>query len=155
MIQRLQTLYLAFTTLLTLLLVKGTLFSFTEASGNIIKLIPDGLLKDSAGQTLSQIKTIWPLTLLFILIPLFSVVTILLFKNRKMQLLFSITVLILSSVLVVVLSCYSLFIIDNYNASVIPGVKMAVPVIILVFAFLAYRGIMKDDNLIKSYDRLR
>jgi hypothetical protein len=32
---------------------------------------------------------------------------------------------------------------------------MALPFLQLIFSILAYRGIKKDDQLVKSYDRLR
>jgi hypothetical protein len=32
---------------------------------------------------------------------------------------------------------------------------MVMPVIITIASILAYRGILKDDRLVKSYDRLR
>ena len=50
---------------------------------------------------------------------------------------------------------YSYIILTKYNAEIIPGFKMVIPVIQLILSILAYRGIRKDDALVKSYDRLR
>jgi amino acid transporter len=57
--------------------------------------------------------------------------------------------------LIILVSYYSYLIVRYYNAELIPGIKMFFPLIILVTALLAYRGISKDENLVKSYDRLR
>jgi hypothetical protein len=50
---------------------------------------------------------------------------------------------------------FSLDISGKYNASLIPGIKLVLPVLMLVLSALAYRGIRNDDALVKSYDRLR
>ena len=63
--------------------------------------------------------------------------------------------IILSVVLILVSVYYSYIVISRYNTSIVAGFKMAVPVVILILSVLAYRGIRKDDNLVKSYDRLR
>ena len=155
MIQRIQTLYLSIVLMLTMVLVKGTVFSFIDKSGKIIMLMPNGAIKSSDGQVISQIELIWPLYFLIVLILLLSFITIIIYRNMKLQILFSRFVIILSSLLVVALSYYSYFIIDNYYCSIIPGIKLALPLFILLFAILACRGILHDERLLKSYDRLR
>jgi hypothetical protein len=50
---------------------------------------------------------------------------------------------------------YLFWVIGKYHSELIPGFKMFVPLVILVFGILAYVGIKKDENLVKSYDRLR
>jgi uncharacterized membrane protein YidH (DUF202 family) len=46
-------------------------------------------------------------------------------------------------------------IVSKFEARIIPGFKMILPILILIISILAYRGIKKDDQLVKSYDRLR
>ena len=43
----------------------------------------------------------------------------------------------------------------KYGAELEPGLKMVIPLLIMISVTLAYRGISKDDRLVKSYDRLR
>jgi hypothetical protein len=43
----------------------------------------------------------------------------------------------------------------NFNAKIVPGMTLILYPVMLICAVLAYRGIKKDDNLVKSYDRLR
>jgi hypothetical protein len=90
-----------------------------------------------------------------ILIPVLALVTILLFKDRKIQVCCAYVEIILATGLVLASLFYSYLIIVRYNTSIVPGIKMAIPVAILILSILAYRGIRKDDRLVKSYDRLR
>jgi hypothetical protein len=46
-------------------------------------------------------------------------------------------------------------IVSKFDARLIPGFKIILPIVILVLSILAFRGIKKDDQLVKSYDRLR
>jgi len=155
MIQRLQSLYLTFVLLLSLLFFCGSTLSFIDESGKVIRLMSEGTINYSDGQYFVHFEMGWFLPATLILIPLLSLITILIFKNSKIQLLLSLAVIILSAGLIITLSCYSCFIINKYSADIIPGFKMALPVLILIFGILAYRGILKDDRLIQSYDRLR
>lgn len=155
MIQRIQSLYLFITVLLSLLFFKGSVFNFIDKSGKVIKLMYEGTLNDTTGQSFAHLEMSWSLPAILILIPLLSLVTLLIYKKRKIQLLLSLAVVILSAGLIIALSGYSCFIIIKYNSDIIPGFKMALPVLMLILTILAYRGILKDDRLIQSYDRLR
>jgi hypothetical protein len=81
--------------------------------------------------------------------------TIFIFKNRKIQLWFSLFLIILAAVFIIASIHLSLSIISKFEAKIIPGFKMVLPVLTLIISVLAYRGIKKDDQLVKSYDRLR
>lgn len=155
MIQRIQSLYLLMTTLLSLLFLKGSFLNFIEKSGTVIKITFNGILRDTSGQGFGLIEKLLPVSAFIILIPVFSLVTIFIFKNRKIQLWLALSVIILIVGFIFVSLYYSWFVITEYGAEIVPGFKMAIPVLMLVFAILAYRGIRKDDNLVKSYDRLR
>jgi K+ transporter len=58
-------------------------------------------------------------------------------------------------VLIALLVYYGITVIQRYHSELVPGIKMFIPVLILIFAILAYRGIKKDEDLVKSGDRLR
>ena len=155
MIQRLQSLYLTFVLLLSLLFFRGAVFRFSDESGRAIHMLLNGNLADQAGLSLTQVHTLWPLSGLLILLSALSIMTIFLFKNRKVQLLLALVVIITASVFIIALSFYAISYIDSFRLTIIPGFKMAIPLLILIFSILAYRGILKDDRLVKSYDRLR
>jgi hypothetical protein len=155
MIQRIQSVYLTFIILLCPLFFSGGVLNFADASGKELKLLLAGNLTDQNNQSLAMVANMWPLSLLLILIMLLSLITIFLYKNRKIQLLLAKGVTGLSVVLIIALSWYGSDVISNYKTTIAPGLKMAVPVLILLFSILAWRGILKDDRLVKSYDRLR
>jgi hypothetical protein len=155
MIQRIQTVYLFLTTLLSLLFLKGSILTFSDESDSLIKITFRGILRDSDGQGYQLIDKLLPLSVIIIIIPILCLAAIMFFKNRKIQKLLVLILIVIIGGLIVVSGFYSLTIITTYSSVVTPGIKMLIPVIMLILSFLAYRGITKDDNLIKSYDRLR
>ncbi|ASZ10815.1 DUF4293 domain-containing protein [Chitinophaga pendula] len=98
---------------------------------------------------------------LYMVIVLLAVISIFLFKNRKLQ--FRLTVLnVVLSIGAVVLQYFKVQ--DHANALGTQGKVITsatylpaafLPILILIFLFLAARGIYKDEKLIKSLDRLR
>lgn len=96
------------------------------------------------------------LTILIIMLGVLALVCIFLFKNRKLQ--------FRLSVLGVILSIAFLFIeylkVEQFKKSnnTIQGsyqLGAFLPVLMIVFFFLAAKGIYKDEKLVKSLDRLR
>lgn len=83
-----------------------------------------------------------------------TLISIFLFNNRKTQLLlgrFGIIANVIGIVLVIV------FFMQDAGAPDEPNDELGIylPILFLVFAALAQRGIMKDEKLVKSMDRLR
>ncbi|MEI6048921.1 MAG: DUF4293 domain-containing protein [Bacteroidota bacterium] len=155
MIPRIQNLYLFLTTMLSLLFLKGGIINFMDKSGSIIKVTFNGLLRNTDGQAFELIDKLLPLSAIIVLIPAISLITILFFKNRKVQLLLAMSLIILVAGLIIFSCYYCWFVISGFGAAITPGFKLAIPVLILIFSILAYRGIKKDENLIRSYERLR
>jgi hypothetical protein len=155
MIQRIQTLYLFLTTLLSFLFLKGNVLNFIDKSGTMIKVTFNGIYRDAGGESLELIGRFWPLSAIIILVPVLSVITIFLFKNRKIQLWFAFSGILLAVGFVLLSIYYSYTIIHNFGTQIVPGYKMLAGILLFTFNYLAYRGIRKDDDLVKSYDRLR
>ena len=155
MIQRVQSLYLSAIFLLSMLFLCTPVFAFNDGSGRVIKLMWTGILKDQGAELTGQIENMWPLVAILFLISLLSLISVFLFRNRKLQSMMALSVIVLAVTLIAVLSYYAYLVTDNFRITIIPGLKMAIPVLILVFSILACRGIVKDDRLVKSYDRLR
>jgi hypothetical protein len=101
------------------------------------------------------IEKLFPISAIIFLIPLLSLVTIFFFKNRAVQIWFSKLLVGLISALILGSVFYSYLIITKYNVQLIPGIKMVLPLFQLILSILTLRGIRKDDQLVKSYDRLR
>jgi hypothetical protein len=155
MIQRIQSLYLAIIIILSLLLLNGGILNFADGSGNILKLSSAGILTDQNQKIVSQVFAAWPLTLTEVLIILIALIAVLMFRNRKKQMFLTLLLIIFSAVLMAAITWFGFKTLHDLNMNLRPGIKMALPVLILVFSILAFSGIQKDDQLVKSYDRLR
>ncbi|TAL60269.1 MAG: DUF4293 family protein [Bacteroidetes bacterium] len=155
MIQRIQSLYLSLTTVLSLLFLRGSFLTFTDKSASGISLAFSGIYRGSSLQGYELIEKLLPLSVLIICIPVLSIATIFIYKNRKIQLWLASSLIILTVFLIIACVSYSWVITKEYNVTIVPGLKMVIPVLLLIFAIQAYRSIKKDDLLVKSYDRLR
>lgn len=155
MIQRIQSLYLLLTTILSVLFLNGTFLTFFKESGGSISITLKGFMSQIQGKGEEVILGSLPIYLVIIIILLISLITIFSFRNRKVQLWLAGILIILTSVLIIVSVTYSLFIVRKYDAELVTGAKMFIPALVLIFSILAYRSIKKDADLIKSYDRLR
>jgi hypothetical protein len=154
MIQRIQTIWLLITTISSGFLLNGGIVNFIDKTG--IKYFTGFSGNHRITGSGSEILSVSiPLALLIVLIPVLSLVTILLFKNRKIQKVFSLILIALSLCLIILVAFYSWLLIKNYQTELVAGFKMAIPIIMLIASILAYRGISNDDRLVKSYDRLR
>jgi hypothetical protein len=140
---------------MSIIFLQGSFLSFINKTGDVFKIGFTEIVRSTQGQAPEIVGGIIPLTIIVILVAVLSLITIFLFKNRKLQLLFSVILTGLISVLILVSFYYSYSVISEYDATFVPGVKMALPFLQLIFSILAYRGIKKDDQLVKSYDRLR
>ena len=155
MIQRIQSVYLFLTTLFPLLFLKRDFLSFINKPGAIITAGVYGIKGESNIQAINLVSSILPLSLLLIIIPLLSLVIIFIFNKRKVQILLAQVLIGLIAASIILSGIYIFKIQNAYQVAIIPGVRMFIPVIQLILSYLAYRGIKKDDDLVKSYDRLR
>ncbi len=81
----------------------------------------------------------------------FSFICIFLFNNRKLQMNISLGVIVLS----IILSGLAAYFAFGSGIAASIGIGLFIPIIAIVFNFLAYRGIKSDDDLVKSSNRLR
>ena len=101
------------------------------------------------------IERLLPLSIVLLLIIAISLLTIFFFKNRRVQIWLSALLIGLVSFLILACGHGSYLIMTRYSAEIVLGIKIALPFLMLIFSILAYRAIRKDDNMVKSYDRLR
>jgi len=154
MIQRIQTFWLLISAISSGFLTRGGIIDFINREGQKYFTGFSGISKLNELGHEVIIRSV-PLEILIILILLLSVISILSFKSRRIQKIVTLMVIGFSICLIILVSYYSYFLVKNYNAELVPGIKMFFPLIILISVVLAYRGISKDENLVKSYDRLR
>ena len=136
MIQRIQTVYLIVVILLT-----GVLPFWIN------------LWSDASGSEIYAANEII-VSLVFYVSAVLALVTILLFKNRKNQFVVNRLNMILNLFLLGLFVYRSLNLSGESNISE-KGIGMLIPIFSIVFLVLANRAIKKDEDLIKSVDRLR
>ena len=154
MIQRVQTIWLLLSAIASGFLMKGGIVNFIDKSGQKFFTGFSGIyrLTDTGNELITRSV---PLAAMIIAIPILSVVSILLYKSRRIQKVITLILFVFSLCLIILVTYYSSIVMKNYNTELVPGVKLAIPIIILITITLAYRGIYYDDRLVKSYDRLR
>lgn len=146
MIQRIQTIYLLLTTITAILFLTGEIFLFED--GTVISLS-----QLTPGMQNSGLNVI--LSVLLLVVPVLSFLGVFLYKRRKLQIRMSLMLVFL--ILVLLGLCgYLIFNISSRSDTVLViNYKLILPVLMLIFSFLAYRGIKKDEEIVRSYDRLR
>jgi len=144
MIQRIQTIYL----LCAALFSGGLIFVFslwTEASTKVIS-VPDLMNERSL-----LLKTIF---IAYLLSAILSVFALFLFKKRQLQFVIGRINMLINFYLLGVLIYVSLTVSGETSVSE-KGIGMFIPVIVVVLLALANKAIKKDEDLVKSVDRLR
>jgi glucan phosphoethanolaminetransferase (alkaline phosphatase superfamily) len=114
-----------------------------------------GIWQSEGEGAVSQIGNQLPLLVIIILIAVISFASIFFYRKRKLQMKMVMAIIFLAVVSIGLIVFYVFFITSKHNTILIPGFRMFFPLAILAFGILAYRGIRKDENLVKSYDRLR
>ncbi len=136
MIQRIQTLYLILVALFT-----GALPFYLSLWTGI------------EGNTVFAMDISW-VAIIFAASSVLALITIFLFKNRKNQFVFNRLNIILNLFLLGFFVYRSLNLSGETSVSE-KGIGMLIPVFSIVFLVLANRAIKKDEDLVKSVDRLR
>lgn len=141
MIQRIQSLWLIVVAVIAFATYKLTLY---------VGKIADG------GERIFQLANDFLLVIIIIALGLLAIISLCLFKNRKLQFklsvlgfLFSIGFLFLEYFKVEQFKKDNLILTGSYQIGAL------LPIVMVVFFYLASRGVYKDERLIKSMDRLR
>lgn len=163
MIQRIQSLFLIFAVLSSVMVFFFPLAHFSVV-GFSFDLFITGVKNMVADSPLDfEVNMILHLVVLIFLIAL-SVITIFLYKNRVLQMRLCRFGMMLNVVLVVLIFMFSdtvkkSFVSDlNLHAEEVAvsfGPGSILPLVALVFLFLASKFIKKDEDLVRAADRLR
>ena len=136
MLQRIQTIYLT--------LAAGI-------SGAVCIFVPYGLNQNREALYAYEEPAIFSL---YMISAVLSLITIFLYKNRKLQFVLGRINILLNFILLGVFVYWSLTISGETMVSE-KGIGMLIPVISIVLLVLANKAIKKDEDLVKSVDRLR
>ena len=155
MIQRVQTLYLFFIVVISIVLFFVPLVEFVN-SDSIFSLNILGL--EFQNQENSFSISTFPLIIINTLIIVLTSICIITFKNRNLQIKICKINLFLISAFLIFTVMYSTQIEEKLadkglNTSF--GLGIILPIISIILIYLAIRGIKKDQELIRSVDRIR
>ncbi len=152
MIQRIQSLYLLLTILMSALFLSGNYLMFINSSGAEAYVGITGIDGFSPG---GFNDLVWYLiTLPVAAASILALIAIFLFRNRPLQA----RITVITGVLVLLALTIMVFFITSAmgeKASPLFCLRSFLPLVSLILIFLAYRSIKKDENLVKSLERLR
>lgn len=154
MIQRIQSVYLALAILSMALMFAFKIASVPTASGEAVLTIY-GAMVDMEPLQLSIL--VLPPYVYNLIIIVTLVVVLVLFRNRKLQM----TIGRISYLLILGFVVFLYFAVDSLAEAVSAtddasfGAGIYFPIAALAFVFLANRAIKKDEDLVRSLDRLR
>ena len=154
MIQRIQSLYLSLSVMLISLMLYGKIVSFVDLSGTLIEMRFNGFFLMTSQQG-EKIEALLPLTLLLVLIPVLLFATLLLYKFRKLQMRSSVLAILLLIGLVIITAYFIFYAVAKYEATIILSIKVVFTPVAAILAYMAFRGILRDELLMRSYERLR
>ena len=154
MIQRIQSIYLFVAAMLFLFLFSNPIAQLQINESLLLELFHNKIMSVSDTQ-IEPIPT-WPITILISIIIGIGLGTLFLYKKRSVQMRLCIFNILLMFGLVGLIWFFV-----KYTMNKLGGIDsvflwpIVVPFISIVLTYLAYKGIQKDDALVKSYDRIR
>ncbi len=153
MIQRKQSLYLLLSALIMGLLY---FFPIAEFMVNSTNYYFDYLEIASVADAKKQVvSTVYPIAFLLTLIVLLSLVGILAFKNRNLQTRVTIFNIVLKIGFLILSAFYILKVGSAFDSKFYLQFSFIFPLVAIVLDFLAFKSILRDIRIIKSYDRIR
>ena len=154
MIQRIQSIYLL------LVLILGTLHFFIPfadfyVGGNFIADIKATGIEFNPNAVITASVNMILLTLCIVVIDLLTIITVFLYKKRRMQILLVKINMVFEIISVVIMFLLADIIKAAINAEVKYYFAAVFPLISLVLLYFTLRAINKDEELLKAADRLR
>lgn len=156
MIQRIQTVYLALAGILLIIPVLLNLNWATAESAEGVAFALNSTQIVALGDNVEALESAFPIAGAVALALLLTIYGIMQYKDRKFQMRLVQIALILQPVIGGLIYFYSgklSSVAENASASFSPFLTIFLVNVILYF--LAFRGIKKDDELVRSADRLR
>lgn len=150
MLQRIQSVYLLIATILLSIAMFLAIGLFANAGVEPVIFTPLGLIVPEAGTYSTAV-----LLILLILTAFLSFISIFFYKKRKLQVRISTINILLIIGFYVVEILYILKFQSVLESSFYLNWAICLPVIALIFIYLAIKGIKKDEALIKAVDRIR
>ena len=155
MIQRIQTLYLLAALAFMVLMIFLPFAEIAGVDGGIYRFGSGGLFRLSSGEPIPVIQAI-PLFVLILMLVLLLLISIFLFRNRRLQIRICVYMIILEFGLIGLGYFYFISVFREIQASDFAfQLPVIIPVLSIILIYLAFRGIRKDEILIRSIDKIR
>ncbi len=152
MIQRIQTLFLLGAVCVFALMLFMPLAEILTDEGVTYKLLSKGLLTEDG----EVVVETWPVFILVLISAALLFLNIFLYKNRKLQIRFCVYGIILGFGMIGLLYYFWVVLfrqleVDSYWISI----PVVFPVVAIIFIYLAFRGIRRDEIMVRSLDKIR
>ncbi len=108
-----------------------------------------------ASENTGTAVNILPLQILTGVVPVITLGTLFLFKNRVLQMRLCVFNMLLMIGILILMAWYIYYIKTELSAQVYYKATLLAPLLALVFTWLAFRNIRKDELLVRSVDRIR
>jgi hypothetical protein len=154
MIQRIQTIYIIIAAIVISLIYFFPVAEFIDQQNHIYELRHSGIVSIHDGIKENIIKT-YSITILTSIIALISIITIFLYKRRVLQMRLCIYNILLCIGLEIFFWFYRQQILKILQYNFVFKFPIILPVINIILFYLAFRAIKKDEELIRSSERLR
>lgn len=150
MIQRIQSVYLFIAGIIVLAMYKIPVAEFSNGE-LIYKLFACHILDPTTGTPFINVVPMAVLPILSMFLSLFAIFK---FNNRSFQIKLGKMNMLVLIVLIAVQVIYY-FRIQGLMSNGKPGFSAIIPLVAILLIFMANKAIKKDDNLVKSADRIR
>ncbi len=154
MIQRIQTLYFLIADLIIAALYFLPCAAFADKNGKLYLFNLFGVIADGIGKGELVLQS-WPLLVMTSLIVILLVLVIFRYKDRLQQTKLAYLILFLQISLTALIYFYIWKSNGILGGSYSLKISFTFPLISAVLVWLAIRGIAKDEQLVKSIDRIR
>jgi len=152
MIQRIQSVYLLLATIAAVVAMCLSIGTYIDAQSLTMATFNPLGLTFTDGETTST----WALFVLLMFSALVSLAAIFLFRNRQLQMRITIFNCVLLLGYYIAAAVFIFMLKDGIGAEAFrPGLGLAFPAVSIILSYLAFRGIYRDDVMVKAADRLR
>lgn len=155
MIQRKQTLYLLLATIVTFVALMMPVAELSPLTLGVNHVVYNYWVSVSNGVTLQADYSVMPLAILLLLAGTFQVLTIFLYRRRPLQASCCFGIMCLHIIWYVAYVTLMIMKAGEYSADWHFSWAAILPLISLVLVFLARRGVLADEALVRSSERLR
>lgn len=154
MIQRIQSLFLLAATVFSIIFIIHPLSGLIIAGEIKAEFHAFGLM--TVGESPEMIYNTFPIIILAVITTLLTIIAIFIYKNRTLQMRICVYNILIMLGLIVAIFIYYYLIRNNFKVSSHAfSYSVLLPFVNVILLFQAFRGIRRDDLLLKSYNRLR